>query len=82
MKNFYTMAIVALLNAATLASAQVPDKATPTQQLNAACKANPSHEICQARQAKKDKAAQAREARVMRQVEAVLNVQPAAAPSH
>jgi hypothetical protein len=76
MKNFYTMAIVALLNAATIASAQVPDKATPIQQLNAACKANPSHEICQARQAKKDKATQSRETRVMRQVDAVLGAQP------
>ena len=72
MKNFYTMAIVALLNAATLASAQVPDKATPTQQLNAACKANPSHEICMQRQAKKDKATQKREERIMKQVQDVI----------
>lgn len=74
--KYYTVVFAALLNAASLASAQVPDQMTPAQQLTAACKANPQHDICVARQTKSDKAKAAREAKTMAAVELILASKP------
>ena len=79
---FNKVVFVSLACAVQLVSAQVPDKGTPTQQLNAACKANPTHEICVARQAKKDKATQKREERIMKQVQDVVGTNGTGITTH
>lgn len=74
--KFYTVVFVSLINSISVAQAQVPEQPTPAQQLTAACNANPNHEICVARQAKKDKAKQRREAKTMAAVELILANKP------
>jgi len=74
--KYYTLVFVSLINSVSMASAQVPEKPTPLQQLKAACVANPQHEICVARQAKADRMKQKREAKTMAAVEAILSAKP------
>ena len=74
--KYYVVVIASLINSVSVAQAQVPDQMTPSQQLVAACKANPQHAICVARQAKSDKAKAAREAKTMAAVELILANKP------
>ena len=74
--KYYVVVIASLINSVSVAQAQVPDQMTPSQQLVAACKAHPQHEICVKRQAKSDKAKASRDAKTMASVELILASKP------
>lgn len=59
MKHIYTVVILAVA-----AAFCQPSVASKTSELNEACKANPSHAICQEREAKKERAKARREAKM------------------
>lgn len=58
MKNLYSLFIFAAI------AASFPAVASKNDELKAACKDNPTHEICQAREAKAAKTKAKREAKV------------------